>query len=188
MSTNKPIIIQSIPNPVLDLSSPIVRHPQPPPSVQPVFSQSPNNNPQVAPQYIESSPKGTQSCACLNSPLNSYKSNQTVSLPQVFDSPCPDSPNIPINCGPHGFLLDGVCFCKPGFKKVNGNCVSSDECTYVLPVYNEPSCEITEIPEVPECPILQYPNQTSCPSIPPTCNSCNGPKKCPPPSFLGCDG
>ena len=36
--------------------------------------------------------------------------------------------DIPVGtngCGPNAYMLGGICFCKPGFKKVNGQCIAS---------------------------------------------------------------
>ena len=48
-------------------------------------------------------------------------------IPQV-KSNCACNAGIavgPDGCGPNAYLMGGICFCKPGYKKINGQCVMS---------------------------------------------------------------
>ena len=37
-------------------------------------------------------------------------------------------------CGPNAYLMGGICFCKPGYKKVNGQCVLSETYDVMQPL------------------------------------------------------
>jgi hypothetical protein len=65
-------------------------------------------------------------------------------------------PGYEASCGPNGYTLTGVCFCRPGYYKLNGQCVPTSANQVLQPLFIDgPStacgCQFTprSVPTVP---------------------------------------